>query len=74
MHRVVCAWCDKILRAGTSDAISHGICEPCYEKQIRALDGIPSGSVSNNVAVKGAGKDVERFPALNAESRPKAGY
>ena len=26
--KVICAWCDKVLRAG-SEPTSHGICEEC---------------------------------------------
>ncbi len=27
--RVVCAWCQILIRAGSTVRVSHGICQPC---------------------------------------------
>jgi hypothetical protein len=36
--RVVCAWCDKLLKAGKpGDKISHGMCEECYTRNKAAI-------------------------------------
>lgn len=38
-HRIVCAWCNKILVPGP-EPISHGICDSCREKVIEDLKEI----------------------------------
>ena len=30
--KVVCAWCDKVLRDGNHPDVSHGICAKCAEE------------------------------------------
>ena len=40
-HRIVCAWCGKILVKGPPP-ISHRICESCRDKVILELKGIDS--------------------------------
>lgn len=35
-HRIVCAWCGKVLVAGP-EPTSHGICEPCRDKVLEDL-------------------------------------
>lgn len=41
-----CKWCGKFIRladftAGLSDLISHGICDECYEIEIKKLEVKP---------------------------------
>ena len=39
MLKIVCAWCGKTVKDGVKGApVSHLICPPCYEKEMRILD------------------------------------
>lgn len=29
--KVVCAWCQKVMRDGQSEKVSHGICDSCVD-------------------------------------------
>ncbi len=35
--KVVCAWCNKVMKDGPDKPVSHGICELCLKKQ-KAID------------------------------------
>lgn len=37
-HKIICAWCQKILVEGL-EPISHGICDPCRDEVIKELKG-----------------------------------
>ena len=39
MLKIVCAWCGKTVKDGVPGApVSHLICPPCYEREMRILD------------------------------------
>jgi len=39
--KVICAWCEKFLHCieTPSGGISHGLCETCFRREMRKLDG-----------------------------------
>lgn len=42
--KVICAWCGKTI--GTcedTDGDSHGICDKCYEKQLKQVEAAKEG-------------------------------
>ena len=45
--RNICAWCgaEKDDSPLWSDPVSHGICPPCYEKQLRVLSQLPNRTI-----------------------------
>jgi phage FluMu protein Com len=36
--KLVCAWCNKVLRDGDSRIVSHGICPVCKEEVIAEMN------------------------------------
>ena len=39
--KVICAWCEKFLHwmETPSGGVSHGLCEDCFRREMRKLDG-----------------------------------
>lgn len=48
--RVVCAWCGLLMKEGSKDAVSHGICKPCEASLQLKFDG-PNEGVSLQLEV-----------------------
>jgi len=39
MMKIVCAWCEKVIRDGDENkGVSHGMCQDCYKEQVIMLD------------------------------------
>ena len=39
--KLVCAWCNKVLKEGPEDNISHGICQECRDKMYEEMGVVP---------------------------------
>ena len=39
--KLVCAWCDKVLKEGPEDNVSHGICQECRDKMYADMGVTP---------------------------------
>ena len=35
--KIICAWCEKVLKDGLDNQVSHGICEECKAEQMAEL-------------------------------------
>jgi hypothetical protein len=41
--KVVCAWCGAGMgKKGTEEGTTHGMCEKCFDKEMKKLDEKPS--------------------------------
>jgi hypothetical protein len=36
--KIVCAWCQRVMQAGSDSEVSHGICEECEAKFLEQLE------------------------------------
>ena len=37
--KIICAWCGAIIKDGTEEIVSHGICRPCEDKACAEIKG-----------------------------------
>jgi hypothetical protein len=35
--KIVCAWCEEVIRDSDADLISHGICDKCRDKMLKSI-------------------------------------
>lgn len=38
MGKRICGWCQKVMGESETDANTHGICEPCLQRELKEVD------------------------------------
>ena len=55
--KVICAWCDKVIKEGRKEPVSYGICAKCHKKATAEINFVIKRKEKENEKKK---KDQEK--------------